>query len=432
MTPRLCRCALAAALLLACGRSSKKADTQPPPDPVTGIRVGIHAPLKLAWNDANCAASSEGIKTEVADRIRAALSRAGFVVHSSESAEVDTELHASFVLQTCTKRGVYEGTLTIALEPGATVSDFIEVEYDWETSMIEDLQRSPQVIALKGRAASGSTAPAKPAATPPATAPAFQTGAPQLDTYALVIGIERYRDVPAATGARADAELFARLAHTTLGVPERNIRLLLDDRAGKADIDKELAWLAANTPANARILLYYSGHGSPEAAKGTPYLVPFDGDPKALATTALALADILKKLSETKAKDVLAITDACFAGAGGRSVLPPGARPLVRVAEAPASPRVALFAAASGSEFSGPAAEGGGLFTRTLIEGLGTGQADIDGDGNITLREAREWIGPRVAREAKRDNREQTPNVALGEGVHEDGFFLAFGVTRAQ
>lgn len=432
MTPRLRRCALAAALLLACARASTEEETLAPSDAVLGVRVGFHDALKLTWNDANCAKSSEAIKVEVADRLRAALSRAGFAVHTTATAEVDTELRASLVLQTCNKKG-NEGTLTISLEPGATVSDYVDIDWDWETSLFQDLQKAPQVIALKTHAAAGPAAPSKPAVTPPSTALAFQAGAPQLDTYALVIGIERYRDVPAATGARADAELFARLAHTTLGVPERNIRLLLDDRAGKADIDKELAWLAANAPANARILLYYSGHGSPEAAKGTPYLVPFDGDPKALATTALALADILKKLSETKAKDVLAITDACFAGAGGRSVLPPGARPLVRVAEAPASPRVALFAAASGSEFSGPAAEGGGgLFTRTLIEGLGTGQADIDGDGNITLREAREWIGPRVAREAKRDNREQTPNVALGEGVHEDGFFLAFGVTRAQ
>lgn len=432
MTPRLRRCALTAALLLACARgSTEQEETLAPSDAVLGVRVGFRDPLKLTWNDANCAKSSEAIKVEVADRIRAALSRAGFVVHTTASAEVDTEARASLVLQTCNKKG-NEGTLTISLEPGATVSEYVDIDWDWETSLFQDLQKAPQVVALKTRAA-GTPAPTKPTVTPPPTAPAFQTGAPQLDTYALIIGIERYRDVPAATGARADAETFARLARTTLGVPERNIRLLLDDRAGKADIDKELAWLAANAPANARILLYYSGHGAPEAAKGTPYLVPFDGDPKALATTAFALADILKKLSETKAKDVLAITDACFAGAGGRSVLPPGARPLVRVAEAPASPRVALFAAASGSEFSGPAAEGGGgLFTRTLIEGLGTGQADIDGDGNITLREAREWIGPRVAREAKRDNREQTPNVALGDGVREDGFFLAFGVARAQ
>ena len=42
------------------------------------------------------------------------------------------------------------------------------------------------------------------------------------------------------------------------------------------------------------------------------------------------LAQVLKQLSETPAKQVLALVDTCFSGAGGRSVLPAGARPLVR------------------------------------------------------------------------------------------------------
>ena len=57
--------------------------------------------------------------------------------------------------------------------------------------------------------------------------------------------------------------------------------------------------------------------------------------------------------------------DSCFSGAGGRSVLPAGARPLVRVKEttAPAGGHVAVFSASDGTEISGPSADGtqGGL-----------------------------------------------------------------------
>jgi hypothetical protein len=258
-----------------------------------------------------------------------------------------------------------------------------------------------------------------------ATGPAFVSGAPQPASYALVVGIERYRDVPSPTGARADSQTFRRLARQTLGIPEANVREAIDDRATRGDIEKHIEWLAANVQPGGRIYFYFSGHGAPDASVGTPYLLPYDGDPKFLARTALPLASVLKSLGETKARDVLAIVDTCFSGAGGRSVLPEGARPLVRVKEAPVAPRLALLTASSGAEISGPSPSGsGGLFTHYLAEGLGRGQADINGDGQISLQELGEWVRPRVAREARKDNRDQTPSVVVGSGLTGAGAFI--------
>jgi len=112
-------------------------------------------------------------------------------------------------------------------------------------------------------------------------------------------------------------------------------------------------------------------------------------------------------------------------------VLPDGARPLVRVKEAPVAPRLALMTASSGAEISGPVPGGaGGLFTRYLNEGLGKGQADINGDGQISLQELSEWVRPRVARDAKRDNRDQTPSVQVGSGLQggASSFIVAQGI----
>ncbi len=259
----------------------------------------------------------------------------------------------------------------------------------------------------------------------------FVSGAPQPASYALVVGIERYRDVPSPTGARADAESFARVVRTTLGVPEANVKVALDDRATRSDIEKQLEWMQANVQPGGRVYFYFSGHGAPDASAGTPYLLPYDGDPKFLARTALPLAGVLKTLGETKARDVLAVVDSCFSGAGGRSVLPDGARPLVRVKEASVAPRLALLTASSGAEISGPAPDGnGGLFTRYVNEGLGRGQADINGDGQISLQELSEWVRPRVARDAKRDNRDQTPSMQVGSGLAggASSFIIAQGI----
>ena len=239
---------------------------------------------------------------------------------------------------------------------------------------------------------------------------------PQPNAYALVIGIEDYRDVPPVPGAEQDASRIVEVLRTTLGLPENNIVLATGKRASRSDIIKQIRWLQANVPAGGRIYFYFSGHGAPESSSGASYLVPWDGDPRFLDDTALPLSQVITMLEQTKAKEVLAFADSCFSGAGGRSVLPPGARPLVRM-KAPDAPktRVALYSAASGAEISGPIPGGhGGLFSSYVAEALGTGRADLDGDGQITLQELVDWVGPRVARDAKRDNREQNPSLLLG------------------
>ncbi len=262
--------------------------------------------------------------------------------------------------------------------------------------------------------------------------PGLVTAAPQPSSYALVIGIEKYRDVAPATGARRDAERFAEMARTTLGVPDDHVRLLLDDRASKTDIAKQLRWLTTNVPAGGRIYLYFSGHGAPDPTTGVSYIVPYDGDPQYLGESAIKMTQILGDLEKTRAKDVLAIADSCFSGAGGRSVLAPGTRPLVFVEAVKTTARVALLSASSGVQISGPTADGkGGLFSKHLMDALGSGQADMDGDAQISLKELDEWIRPRVEREAKKANREQTPTVQVGKklGAPAD-FIVAWGYAR--
>jgi uncharacterized caspase-like protein len=232
-----------------------------------------------------------------------------------------------------------------------------------------------------------------------------------------VVGIDRYRDVPAAPGARADAERFAQLVRQTMGLKEDHVRTLLEDHATRADVLRGLAWLKGNVPAGGRAYFFFSGHGAPGTDQST-YLVPYDADSKDISATGVSMADVMKTLGESPAKEAIAFVDACFSGAGGRSIMPPGARPLMRVKEAPPTARVALLSASRGEEISGPApGESAGLFTKMLTTGLGMGQADIDGDGQISLQEIADWVGPRVAREAKKDNREQHPNLVVGSGV---------------
>ncbi len=251
------------------------------------------------------------------------------------------------------------------------------------------------------------------------------SASPQPTAFALVIGIEKYRDVIAATGARRDAEQVAEMMRTTFGVGEERMRVLLDDRATRTDIIKQVKWLQQNVNSGGRIYVYFSGHGAPEPSSGVSYIVPYDGDPQYLGESAIKMSDILSDLEKTKAKDVLVVADSCFSGGGGRSVLAPGTRPLVHVEPVKSTARVALLSASSGAEISGPAPGGkGGLFSKYFLQALANGEGDINGDGQISLKELEDWVKPRVKREAKKANRDQTPNLQVGKKLGDPGEFI--------
>ena len=151
---------------------------------------------------------------------------------------------------------------------------------------------------------------------------------------AVVIGIERYQSLPKTDFSYNDAKLVREYLRA-LGFAERNIEYLVDDRATLSAIKKVIeTWLPNIVKPGSRVLIYYSGHGSPDAATGEAYIVPFDGDPQYLADTAYPLRRLYERLGKLPAKDILVITDACFSGTGGRTVLAKGARPIVMVDEA--------------------------------------------------------------------------------------------------
>ncbi|UPT72471.1 MAG: caspase family protein [Elusimicrobiota bacterium] len=223
--------------------------------------------------------------------------------------------------------------------------------------------------------------------------------------FALVIGIEEYQNVPKADWGVRDAKTVRRHLEA-IGFEPRNVVSLVGQQATGGKLKSYLEeWLPRNVNENSTLFVYYSGHGAPDPKNGDAYLVPWDGDPKYLKSTALPLSKLYADLGKTKAKRVIVALDACFSGAGGRSVLAPGARPLVaKAADVPAGERLTVLAAASGDEITGGLDEQGhGLFTYYLLKGLG--------EGKRSAKALAEYLTPKVQDEARRQNREQTPKL---------------------
>ncbi len=238
------------------------------------------------------------------------------------------------------------------------------------------------------------------------------------DDFALVVGVEKYSDLPEARFAGRDAEA-AKDHLLALGFPSRNIVQLSDDKAGYKSIEKYLeTWLPRNSNENSRVFFYFSGHGAPDVRTGQAYLLPWDGDPGFLETTGYPVKRLYEKLSTLKAKEVIVALDACFSGAGGRSVLAKGARPLVmKVDTATAPQNLTVFAAASGEQITSTLEDQGhGTFTYYFLKGLSGGAKDAS--GRVTTQALYDYLKPKVQDAARRQNRDQEP-VLHGQGDRE-------------
>ncbi|MBI5885925.1 MAG: caspase family protein [Deltaproteobacteria bacterium] len=236
------------------------------------------------------------------------------------------------------------------------------------------------------------------------------------NAYAVVIGIEQYRqNLPKADYAVHDAQVVAEYLTKVMGYPEENVVTLLDDKASMSDLAKYFEkWLLNNVEKDGTVFVYYSGHGAPNPNTGDAYLVPFDGDPAFIDQTGYSLKRLYESLGKLPARDIVVALDSCFSGAGGRSVIARGARPLVMNLETPRnqSRNMAIISASSGDQISSTYDEKGhGLFTYFLLKGL-KGEADASGKGQIDIGGLFNYVKPNVERVARKVyNNEQSPQL---------------------
>ena len=236
------------------------------------------------------------------------------------------------------------------------------------------------------------------------------------NAYAIVIGIEQYRQkLPKAEFAVSDAKLVSEYLFKVMGYPEQNIVTLTNEHASKGDFEKYFEkWLSNNVEKDSTVFVYYSGHGAPNPKTSDAYLVPYDGDPSFIDQTGYSLKRMYDALGKLPAKEIIVALDSCFSGAGGRSVLAKGARPLVMDLQSNLvlSKNMTVLSASSGDQISSTYDEKGhGLFTYFLLKGI-KNEDVVKKDGALDINELHAYIKPQVERIARKQyNNEQTPQL---------------------
>lgn len=222
------------------------------------------------------------------------------------------------------------------------------------------------------------------------------------NSWALLIGINRYERVTQLNYAANDAKGMRDLLVNTLGFPKEKITLIIDAQATRDGIRRAFSELTRKVGPNDRVLVFYAGHGETEKLPNggeTGYLVPVDGDRSDVYYSCLSMEEIKQLASRVAAKHMLFLIDACYGGLAAIQVRSLDHKTQGYFRKITAQPARQILTAGGAGEPAIERAEWGhSAFTYELLQGLGKALADLDEDGLITGQELATYIQSRVAR----------------------------------
>ncbi len=162
-----------------------------------------------------------------------------------------------------------------------------------------------------------------------------------------------------------------------------------------------------------QILIYYSGHGKPDAA-GHLYLAASDTESDALETTSIAVGTLRRLIDNYACKQIALILDCCFSGAADKDFLKGAVDDALQ--QTFHDRGIYILTASSPSE-NAREKEGDqySLFTKHILQGIKQGEADRDGDGLISMSDVYEYVRQRVPKEGPQYPRKWEFGIQGGE-----------------
>ncbi|WP_165990285.1 caspase family protein, partial [Streptomyces sp. YIM 98790] len=233
---------------------------------------------------------------------------------------------------------------------------------------------------------------------------------------ALIIANDDYRDeglrhllsptedATALAGVLGDPRIGGFQVEVAQNEPAHEISRRIDD------------FFAERRPGDS-LLLHFSCHGL-KSESGELFFAATNTMPRRLASTAVSADFVRRCMSGSRARSIVLFLDCCYGGAFSQGV---GVRAAgdAQVLEAFGGEKLgggrgrAVITASNSMEYAfegADLAEGSApkpsVFTHALVNGLATGEADLDEDGRISLDELYEYVFDRV----RAENPNQTPS----------------------
>lgn len=233
-------------------------------------------------------------------------------------------------------------------------------------------------------------------------------------TFVVIIANENYQKEVKVKFAANDGKIFKEYCEKTLGIPSQNIHFTIDATYG--NMKSEIKWITdviAAYNGEAKVIFYYAGHGMPNEADKSAYLLPVDGFSSDFET-AIKLNDLYARLTEKPSQKVTFILDACFSGSARDNAMLAEARGVkVRPKADLLTGNSIVISAATGDETAYPfSTKQHGLFTYFLLRKL------QETKGDVTYKELFEYIKTNVAQQSVVVNQKsQTPQVQTSPSI---------------
>ncbi len=244
----------------------------------------------------------------------------------------------------------------------------------------------------------GSGEAALAAGAPLATAPLYH------DSWAVVVGINQYKNWPHLSYAVADAKAVREILVRKYGFAADHVVELYDQQATRENIVAALGDSLADgrkVARDDRVFVFFAGHGATRqlpSGRSQGYLIPVDADAKSFQSQAISMTSFQDISDAIPAKHVFFVMDACYSGLaltrGGGPVAGDRTQFLQEITRRPA--REVMTAGGADEQVADNGPNGHSIFTWTLLQGL-EGKADLDGDGAITATELAAYTTPAVS-----------------------------------
>ena len=218
--------------------------------------------------------------------------------------------------------------------------------------------------------------------------------------YVVSVGVSNFKKQSYNLDyAHVDAQSMARLFKQQKGLLYKDVQVkqLTNEQATRANILDAFYWLEKNVTHKDVAILFIASHGFNE--RGKFYILPHDGDPDRLRSTAVNWADFQDVLGNLPSK-VMLFLDACHSGALGNNLMK--TRGTVNNTEAireitSAEHGVVVMSAATGHESSLEHPDWKhGAFTYALLKAMDQKKADFNSDGIVYLRELDFFVADEV------------------------------------
>ena len=205
---------------------------------------------------------------------------------------------------------------------------------------------------------------------------------------ALLVGCSDYEDseFPPLQAPAQDVDALERvLADPTIG--NFTVQPLLNKPSG--EVRERIERFFANRKPDDLLLLYFSCHGDLDP-RGRLYFVAANTKKELPESTGITAEWVKNQMDQSRSQRIVLLLDCCYSGAfatrgnGGKEILE-------QVRQLGGRGRVVITASGKAEQ----AYES--RFTNAVVQGLETGEADLDGDGRVSVSELYQYVYNKVS-----------------------------------